>query len=417
MRNFRLLDRLLQPWEHWHTSPYLLPLAFSVKLLSGIVLGLIYRDFYGGGDTWTLFQDGCTLSAYARENPGGYLNFLWQGHWLIDQDIYSQLSDPNARAVFMAKIISLANLLTYDQYWLSGAVLSCLSFSGSWVLFKAFRPLFPLPAAIAFLFFPSLVFWASGVMKESISWFCIAWIVWLFIKVMDAPPYKILLYGLAIMVLSLVLLKIKYYYFALLLPACISWYFAELWQRSKGWHPLTTFATTFLGIVLLASFSHPNLHPAYFMYAVTENHHKMAADTSLPENLLHFRQLAPTFRSWAVNLPIALWEGLFRPYLWEAGHFWKKMAALETTLLLLLSGLSLYQLKNGMFRQVWRGYTTTLLALAGYCLPAIILLAFSAPNLGNLVRYKTGYLPFLVFALLAWVSLKKNASPKPESQK
>ena len=42
--------------------------ALILKLLAGLCLGLLYRYYYNGGDTFMYFEEGAKLSALARSD-------------------------------------------------------------------------------------------------------------------------------------------------------------------------------------------------------------------------------------------------------------------------------------------------------------------------------------------------------------
>jgi hypothetical protein len=76
------------------------------------------------------------------------------------------------RALFFSKIVSVFSLLTVDNYWVIASYFSLFSFLAAWVLVKTivqYLARYTVPSMVAFLFFPSVVFWTSGLIKESIA--------------------------------------------------------------------------------------------------------------------------------------------------------------------------------------------------------------------------------------------------------
>jgi hypothetical protein len=157
----------------------------------------------------------------------------------------------------------------------------------------------------------------------------------------------------------------------------------------------------------MAQYAHPNLNLSLVWGVIVENHRVMVAQSSDASNLIWMPALAP--ETLAQHLPQALWEGLFRPYLWEPGHWLKKMAALENTALMLLALAVLWQ---GIRRTAfpWQQFQYLWLMTCGYLLMLATLLPLAAPNIGNLVRYRVGYLPIIVGMMLAyiWPNIKKD---------
>src|SRR5690606_5751091 len=110
---------------------------------------------------------------------------------------------------------------------------------------------------------------------------------------------------------------------------------------------------------------------------------------SSPDNLVGFVNLSPSPVAIALNAPLALFSGLFRPMLWEAGNAPAWLAAIENTLLLILSVASLWRLRAAIASP----YRLLIFGAVAYVVILCVFLTISAPNLGTLSRYRVGYLP------------------------
>ena len=144
--------------------------ALVLKLAGGICLGLVYSYYYSTGDTFNYFHDGVRLASLARTDVASYFGFLWAGDESFP--ISSELIYKQPRAMFLSKVTSLFCLLTADNYWMIALYFSAISFFSAWFLVQKINRLFEgvQPAAIlSFLFFPSVVFWSAGVIKECLA--------------------------------------------------------------------------------------------------------------------------------------------------------------------------------------------------------------------------------------------------------
>src|SRR5688572_17474950 len=144
--------------------------ALLLKLLAGVCLGLVYKYYYSIGDTFTYFQDGVRLASLATTDVTSYLSFLWAGDDSFP--VWEELFYKQPRAMFLSKITSLFCILTADNYWMISAYFSAISFGAAWLLVKKICLSYKgveLSAIIGFLFFPSLVFWSAGLIKESLA--------------------------------------------------------------------------------------------------------------------------------------------------------------------------------------------------------------------------------------------------------
>jgi hypothetical protein len=384
--------------------------ALLLKLIAGICLGLIYKFYYTSGDTLLYFQDALKLTNLARSDLRLYLDFLWFGDESFT--IWKDLSLLQSRALFMMKITSIINLLSHDNYWITTLYFSFASFLGAWFLVRVivrFDPGILVPAVIAFLFFPSVVFWSSGLIKESLAMAALFFISMIYLKVLlrEMPgvwQWIFLLFAFWI------LWNLKYYYLAVFLPAsasslAVSFIFSSK-LRFQHWTVkfLTGLAIFFIPLVVV-SFIHPNFYPERFLDVIVSNNLEFHA-ISNPEDLIYYTSLEPTLKSVITNAPWALFSGLFRPLPWEAGTVFQFAIAIENTILMLLiiSGLT------NIRKLIQSPNRIILVAIIVYTITLCVFLALSTPNFGTLSRYRVGFLPFFFLLisienpLLAWIN-------------
>lgn len=367
--------------------------ALLIKCMAGIALGVIYSTYYDPSDTFIFFKLASDQADIARNDFSAWINILFakeHGFFLGEY-----------RTVFFSKITSVLALLTGNNYWVSSLYYSLLSFFGAWYLSNTVARLFPgvKPAAIlAFLFFPSVVFWSSGIIKESIAMAALFFLATLFLKLWVRERISIISIVVAVLGI-IVIFKLKYYYLAAFLPVTLS---ALIVKRISEKFKLTKPAY-FIGmfiVVLAIGFAavtllHPNFSPAKVLHVITFNN-KVFMDVCSPEDVIHYYQLEPTWGSMLINAPWALISGLYRPFVWEANTVFKFITGLENLVLLIMTVLSLRYVKD-LFRS---SECLLILAVLLYCSILSIFLSLSTPNFGTLARYGAGYLPF--FALIVF---------------
>ena len=263
--------------------PFLLP-ALGVKILGGVALGLAYIYHYHGGDTWNYFEEAHKIIVYSREHPAGMWQLFW-GNVMAQgpgQD-FQFLSQP--RAFFFAKIVALFFLATGGNYWLIGVYFSLISAVACFFLAEKLLALFPghrLAIAISFLFFPSFVFWSSGLSKESSSVAALCFLTaetLTYLKTGKMPKIS----RAVLLVLATVLLwKLKYFYAAVLFPVLFSllairWIFKDNWQNPPTGKVAGWFASIFILLALVVSQLHYNLRPQHIIDVVYENYRRASA--------------------------------------------------------------------------------------------------------------------------------------------
>lgn len=363
--------------------------ALGVKLLAGIGLGLIYQYYYSAGDTFYFFDQARNPARLFQTDSQAYFNFLWQD---ADEEWKG-----SARSAFFVKIISLISILTGGNYWITSLWFSMISFLGSLYLVKCIVRFFPdakWSAALAFLFFPSVVFWGSGVIKESVGLAGLLVLSGMFLKAMmnKMPGPLEFFFGL---VSFWIVWNLKYYWIAVFLPVVVtSWavHFASARLPIPFRWKLICWPFLFILLCLGASLTHPNFYLERFLQVVLENNQAFVA-ISDPGELIHYDSLEATWISVIRNAPWALVSGLFRPFLSEGDSLLKVAVSLENTLILLLCLASLGRIRE-FLRSPNRLITLTVIV---YTFLLCIFLALSTPNLGSLARYKVGFIPFLIF--------------------
>lgn len=394
---------------------YFLP-ALGLKLLAGLSMGLLYFVYYGAGDTLVYHHDASELASLAHYDFPAYIRALYgtypEG---LDLAYFHQ-----ERALLTAKVFSVFHLLTASNYWLSACYVSLLSFI---CLFKLshriviYRPALHKAAALAFLFWPSFVFWTSGLLKESLAMICIAYTVAAVVPFILADkklnPFELVVS----LVLLIFLFQIKYYYAGLLVPvlACLvfSQWMGRRFQLKKSW-----VAALFL-ICLAAGMGgattlHPNLYMERFLEVWVENY-ELLAHSSSEGGYVVYENLEANWGSILSNSPKAIFTGLYEPLLlFDAHHIYRMVASAENMLILLLS---LAALAGWLLKGRGRLSLPAFAALI-YILAFALIMGIAAPNYGAIMRYRISYQPFFVLLVLEGATmlfywLRKKEQEKP----
>ncbi len=380
---------------------YFLP-GLLFKFAAGISLGLIYKFYYHFGDTYA-FQEGASiLTDVAYSNPIQYLKIV------LLNDIPKEASEIFAlerqpRVFFITKLLSMAGIITYKNYWLSGLYFSYFSYVGMYYLANTLATYFPSKkriAGIAFLLFPSVVFWSAGVSKESIVMGSLCFIVGFSIPFLTVSK-KIWLPKVLLMTLFFwLLLKLKYYYVGVLIPvmaanfivAALRFKFKSI-QKNYFTH-LGTWLVVFFLLLYLATNIHPNLSTKNFFKSVVETHNLIYEKSNL-EDLITYNKLEPNVKSFVSNIPWALFSGLYRPTFLDAKSKLQYWVAFENLVLMLLTIGALTRL----FKITKYPHKILMFSAMVYIIILAIFMALSSPNFGTLVRYKIGFLPFFIFLI------------------
>jgi len=359
-------------------------------LIGGWLFGLAYKYFLGGGDTWSYFNSANILADLVANDVLTYLGIVIGGD--IPESLLSVVGyTEQPRALLMVRITSIPNALTGGDYWLTSAYFSLFAFFGQWKLAQNVANTYDKSnsaALVAFVFYPSLVFWGSGLSKEAVFLGGFGWLVswyWPYFEKSGVTIYRLLLTLLLVVVLG----QLKYYYMAVLIPILTTTLLINRFASNLvGLKFVITWLLCMFILIFSVSWIHPNLRFDQVASVIQENANLLISKSESPITYVDHNQPLVWM---IVNYPKAVITGLLRPNIGDWGKLAQNLAVMENILLALL-------LMVRFIPPVWKPSTLK------HTLPCLIyilllsgLLALATPNFGTLVRYKISFLPILVF--------------------
>lgn len=402
---------------HWKKNADLFPNlyipALLLKLTLGCFVGIVYTNFYNGGDTFVLFNDATILADIGRNNFLSYFNFILSKPYHYPTEIISKLAQSNTSTTNFSIIISFLCLLTNDNYWISCLYISFFCFCSIWYLTKKIKIIFPL-TTYSFLFanfcIPSIAFWMSGILKEAIAIPCLYFCLGIGIEIIKSKQVK---FKQVVMLIccSFVIFRIKFYYFTsgILFFSSI-FYFLYLFLAQKKIKPPYLISISFIFIMSLIGLSlfeyHLNINQ--FPKSIFTNYQKLSLNNSDPY-AIQLVNLNATWKGIFLSLPEAFIMSLYKPNYSTMRHFFDFLISSENVLFLLLiinTALFIIKRKPSFPQPLY--YSILLLLL--YSIVTISFLAIASPNLGSLSRYKIGASVFLYY--LVFIPLEINLRKK-----
>jgi hypothetical protein len=150
--------------------------ALSFKIIGAIALGIIYQFYYSGGDTFSYHTHGSRplWEAFVDSPMDGIRMFFSHGTYGVGLgDIGEKIwfwRDPSS--FFIIQIAACLDLLTFSSYSATAVLFSVMAFTGGWMLYYVFyktNPELYRILAICCLFIPSVIFWGSGILKDTVT--------------------------------------------------------------------------------------------------------------------------------------------------------------------------------------------------------------------------------------------------------
>jgi hypothetical protein len=394
---------------------YFMP-AFTLKIAGAIFLGLIYQYYYSGGDTFNYWRQTEVINSSFTESIGTWLRLITGSAEIYDVDVYQYTTQfywyGTSSPEYLISIIgAVIGLFTMTTYLPTAVIFAALSFIGVWKMYVVFTRLYPRltkQMAFAMLFIPSVIFWGSGFMKDTITLSCIGWVTHFFYKIFFENKKIIFNSAFALLFLYIIYV-IKSYIVIAFLPAVLLWGVGLLSYKIKDTR-LILFARYFLyasaiaGLVLVGGklqtemFGEYNLESVAYKSFVTRDY-LFRISNEQDGSGYTLGDMDPTLLGMLEKAPAGVNVTLFRPYLWEAKKPIVMLSALEALLYLVFTIVAI--VRNNPIRMIQRILADETLQ---FCLLFTLIFAFavgiSTSNFGSLVRYKIPCLPFYTAFLI-----------------
>lgn len=454
----------------------ILPLIFTIKVLVAVVFFLLYTFYYqdrSTADIFKFFDDSVVLFKLFKESPTDFFKLIFGGETsLIQEEYINRLnfwvnSNPNELyndSRLMIKLNALLHFVSLGYYGVHLVVFTFLSYVGFAFLYKAFERFFmdkKLLLLVVF-FVPSVLFWSTGVSKESILFFGLGLFFFAYFNLIHG--FNSVKYIFVLVLSILIMLSIKPYIFLLLFPALFFYFIIEKyqWKRVMLSYILGYLFVALLGVSVGELFPKYNLikqiatkqnnfinmaEGGVYMYDdkgeirvpyenktsinfINDTLCKLSKNTpiefrkkgsnkfiSIANNddttvfnvsfnqpasgsLLHTNKLDGDFVSFAMHLPEALYNAMFKPFLFSSRSPLLLISGIENVFIMVMIIVAiLFHKKSINSNLVIFGFSSALVIL--------VFVGITTPVMGAIVRYKTPALVLLMISILALVDIKK----------
>jgi hypothetical protein len=386
------------------------------RFVGCIAFCLIFQFYYGYGDTFVYFRNSLQTTNLLQQHPfeGFYYVFIDGLHF--NSEIMQFTNNITMRfdtaSFFTIKLAALFNLFTFSTYAITSLLFSLVGFSGSWKLFRVLCEIYPQykkEMAFACLFFPSIIFWGSGLMKDTICIGALGWLFHALHKIVNKKE-KIIRNAIILVLSGYVMFIVKIYILLCFIPPAVIYTFL-IYNKSIKNKALRDF----LRPVLLSSSILVGLSAAFL---ITENDTKYNADditktaqitgefikkesTQYGNNgsVYDLGEVKFTIPALVKLIPLGIIVTLFRPFLWEIKNVAMLLSALESFWLLIMTLLIFKRNKTSSVFNKINSEPYILMALI-FSLTFAFAIGISTNNFGTLVRYKLPMIPFYVSAVL-----------------
>ena len=393
------------------------------KILGGIGFVVVYLYYWHGGDTTAYYESSLAMKNLLWASPVDWFLNEFGGNtyehfslftWSTGYPLGYMYFDPKTYMVI--RLINPLLLFSFNSFLITTILLDWIAYTGMWRLYLVFSNYYPNRKnlfALAILFFPSVLFWGSGILKDSITLCCTGWVVYGIYKTFIVKE-KRLVYSILLVTNLLIIFFIKPYIIFALFPGSLMWIFTNRLSTVRN----TAFKIVIIPLILFISIG----GGIYALSFFGEDMGKFALDkisTTLVVTQNDLKQSYYNGHSFDIGLtdaspigllkkfPTAIVAGLYRPFLWESGNAVMIISGIENTLILFLT-------LNAIFRTSMLSFFKKILQepLLFFSLSFSIFFAFSVgistSNFGALVRFKIAYLPFFLCSLFILTKRKDD---------
>lgn len=386
--------------------------GIMVKMIGSIAICLVYVFYYQGGDTTSYYHDCVTISKAFLKSPFQMIRLTLSGvdvqvWFTFDFDTQWPIYSYDLHAFWVDRLVWPLCFISFRSYIATTMLLSFICYQAIWRLYQTLVYEFPTlqrQMAIAMFFIPSVVFWGSGILKDSITFAAVALFVSSLHKIIKLKK-QIFRNVVFMIIASFLLLKIKPYIFFALLPGTIIWITGFYLGRLENKLLKASIAPIFIILSVTVGY--------FVLGAIGSSLGEYRVDNVLNKAVTTQQDLKqdyyggssfdigdfdPTIGGILKKAPLAINAALFRPYLWEGYNPGMLASGIENFFLLLLTIYLLIKIRvYNLFRLMLRHH------FLFFSVTFSIFFAFSVglttSNFGSLVRYKIPAMPLFVASL------------------
>jgi hypothetical protein len=392
---------------------------FILKIISGIVLSLIYTYYYADrstADVFKYFDDSKIMYDALFNKPVDFFKMLtgyqndspYFDHYYKAMNNWYRVYESNLynESHTIIRINAVMRIFSFGFYNVHTVFMCFLSFTGLTALFKTASKYIPgkeMELVFGIFLLPSVLFWGSGVLKEGLLFFGLGMLIYYFFKMLKQFSLLSLLWVL----ISLVLIYYtKLYVLAIAVPVLLG---HLITVKSGNRYAFIKFAFV-LSIFILTGISIKYIFPGFDLLDIlaTKQHDFIGLAKFMNSgSLIDIPLLNPDLSSFIINAPQAFFTTFFRPFIFEADSIFVLMAALENLIILLITIIAVVFAKKSVFSEsiFWACFFSVVLM---FTLTGLI-----TPVLGAIVRYKIPALPFLMIMLILIIDKDKMIKKIP----
>ena len=400
--------------KHWFI------IIFGLKVICSILLTIIYSSYYSSratADIFKYFDDSKVMfdaltshpidyfkMLFAVDNDNSYFNenyYQYMNHWVRPYTA-NLFSDSHIIIRFNAFV----RLFSFGYFNVHNVFINFLSLVGLTLIFKAFKSfLAQKEKALFYVIFlaPSVLFWGSGLLKESLIFLALGLLLVNFFKLF----HQIKIIYLFLIVAAIILIMYTKFYLLIAFSIPIGGYLINQFFNKKN--PIYGYLIATIFFIICANvfplvndkldivFQIANKQQVFSRFIA----HVETNSGFLIPHLTDGLSILKTIQNALVNT-------LIRPFFWECKSVFVLLSAFENTAVLFAIFITLY------FRKKINNASINILCFnLFFVFGLFVLIGLTTPVFGAIMRYKIPGLILLLISLLIVIDLQKVKNTFP----
>ena len=402
--------------------------AFFLRMLGSIAYSMLIYYYYGYGDSFKYYQGSEFITDQIKSDLSNTSYLLasskeaveWYNMLVGDVGLSGYFAIPSA--YLMMKISAVISFLSFNRFLIISLFFGFFSFVGQWKLFLTFDDInkhrHRKLLAYAVLYTPSIWFWGSGLLKDSICLGAIGFIVSILYNLFIKKKFSIFsLLFLVILIYTIFIIKSYIVSIFFISVTILLFNFSIRKVKNIVFRVALIFLLILFTVTLITTLDLSNQISELTQESVTQmeayrSNYQAALESENSRAGYEIAELDPSILSLLLRSPGIIFNCLFRPFIWESGKVIIFFSALEATLLLFCTFYLLIKLKiRRFFKLIFRDHFVFFCFIISILFALII--GFTTFNFGTMVRYKIILLPFYYFMLVRLYTYYKNLEADP----
>jgi len=422
---FFLAKRIAKP--HAPDLRKILFTAFFLRMFGSFAYSLMVQYYYGYGDSFTYFYGSNFLTDQVSRDFSN-IEYLFSPMekiraWYVTVGGDQQFSGyfNNASGNMIMRISALFSYVSFNKFVIIGLFFGFVSFAGQWKLFLTFDDINHgrnrRMLALAVLYSPSIWFWGSGLLKDSI---CLGAAGFIISILYNTLKYKKISAGnfMALLFMIFLLYMIKSYIMIIFAVGVLIFLFKRRLKKIQSF-PIKVIAVTLMVLFIAGTAALFDVQEQISEIAedsvlqiqnFQQNYQTLHESDESSKGNLEMIELSPSLTSLILKSPGVIGTCIYRPFLWESRSVMILFTSLESTILLFWT---LYLLRKTKFFGFFRIISNNEYLLFCFVISMLfaMVIGFTTFNFGTMIRYKIIFLPFYYF-IHVWIH--SSIQPKKE---